>query len=267
MRLAAATLFTIICAVHSAGASEVVWLHSYQEAVKQAKETSKPIFVDCFADWCLWCHQLEAEVYKDAGFIELMKSYIPLRIDVEDGAEGTRLARTYHIAALPTLLVLDSSGEVTNRIGGFLKAADLIHEIRTIQGLLDKERTDPNDWTAIQELGEEYLFRDMNAEAEVRFQRILQASTSDPFKESALSSLALAQYYQEKRKESLATVQSYLKTYPNGKSAEDVLLLLSQIQIEMDQLQQARQTLEQFLEKYPNSDNLKRVREVLQRLN
>ena len=250
----------------NASATTIEWVSEYDVAIDQSKESGKPVFVDCFADWCMWCHKMEQEVYSDPKFVQFLQNYIPLRLDIEDGSEGTRWAQHYGVETLPTLLVIDSNGLLLNRIGGYMNTAELLADLKAIQDLVDKERTNPNDWESIQTLGEEYLFRDMNQEAEMKFSRILSAPVNDTKKESAYFSLALSQYYQQKNQAALKTLQDYLQIFVEGRSTEDVLLLLSQIYLEMDQPDLARQVLQQFLKAFPDSDNVPRVRKVLSEL-
>lgn len=252
----------LLCSFGSA--DNIPWLDNYSNALAAAKQTSRPIFIDCFAEWCVWCHRLDEEVYTDPQFVKFLQGFVPLRINVEDHAGGTKLATHFAVDSLPSLLITDSNGKLLNRIGSFLKSRELISEINEVQDLLQKEKLNPLDWATVQALAEEYLFRDMNYEAEIRFQRILEASgVSDSQKESAYFSLALAHYYQGKKSEALITLNRYLDTYTEGNSAEDVLLLLSQIYIEMDEKDKARAALQQFIAKFPDSDNAVRAKRVL----
>lgn len=247
---------------------ETSWIHKYDEALANAKQNSKPIFVDCFADWCAWCHKLDKEVYTDLKFETFLQGFIPLRLNVEDRADGSRVAASYGVDSLPSILILDTDGKLLNRIGGFMDAKDLMNEINTIQDLVKDEKLHPNNLETVQTLAEEYLYRDMNAEAEVRFRKVVEASeASANEKESASFSLALAQYYQEKKEDALSTLDAYFHNFPNGASIEDAFLLQSQIYIEQDKREQARSVLQQFLAKFPKSQNLKRAQDVLDLLN
>ncbi len=259
-------LFFILITAQSAMAvppPQIIWFDDFQQAISKSKETGKPIFVDCFAEWCVWCHRMEAEVYSDSKFVDFAEKYVMLRINIEDGTEGTRLAANYKVETLPTLLVLDSSEKLINRIGGFLQTDELIADLSKMQDLINKERLNPNDWITVQTLAEEYLFRDMNAEAETRLTRVLQAPIPDTARESTHFSLALSQYYQQKNREALQTLETYLQTYVEGDSTEHVLLLLSQIHLEMDDHEKAKQILQEFVKKFPDSKNAGRARKVL----
>jgi thioredoxin-related protein len=247
---------------------ETSWINNYELALANAKQKSKPIFVDCFADWCVWCHRLEKEVYTDSKFETFLQGFIPLRLDVEDGADGSRVAASYGVDSLPSILILDSDGKLLNRIGGFMDANELTNEINVIQELIKEEKLHPGNLENVQTLAEEYLYRDMNAEAEVRFKKVMEApEVPANEKESANFSLALTQYYQDKKDQALSTLDTYFQNYPTGASIEDAFLLRSQIYIEQDKKEQAKAVLQQFLVKFPNSQNMKRAKDVLDLLN
>ena len=51
-----------------AGQAFAGWVTSVDAAQKKAKTAHRLIFVDLFADWCGWCHKLEANVFEKPGF-------------------------------------------------------------------------------------------------------------------------------------------------------------------------------------------------------
>jgi len=264
MRRILPALFLVVLAYTSICDAGVVWRHSFEKALVEARAASKPIFVDAYADWCGWCHKLDKEVYSDPRFAQFMQGFVPVKMDVEDGKEGSQFGADYHIDGLPTLLVTDSNGNVTNRIGGYMKAEDLIQDISAIQALILQEQKNPNDLNASFRLANEYLSRDMNAQAEARFRRVLQSpNASAAQKEASQFSIALAQFYQRKLDSAEASLNTYRTNFKDGESEEDALLLLSEIYIETDSNEKARDYLKEFLQKYPHSGNVHRAKEIL----
>lgn len=246
------------------GADQLAWRTDFNKSLLEAQATSKPIFVDVYADWCEWCHKLDKEVYSDPAFIKYMNGYIPVKINAEDNSGGTKFAQKYNVDGFPTLLVTDSQGKLINRIGGFITANALIKDLSTVQRLLDEERKNPADPAVSFKLGKEYSLREMYAEAETRYQKVLRsAGATDAQKEAAQFTLGLVQYYRRNLKGSLSTLETYYTVYPAGESREDALLLLSQIHIEMESNEKARALLKEFLAKYPGSGNTVRAQQVL----
>ena len=244
--------------------ANAAWLTSYDEAVSAARKNSKPILIDCVADWCVWCHRLEQEVYSQPEFQTMLEGFVPLRVNIEDQAQGAKLAELYGVNSLPTLLVIESEGNLLNRVGGFLPAKELINDITTTQSLLLDENLNPKNLVSSKKLAEEYLLRDMDSESESRFQKIIASpDATDQQKDSVYFPLALAQYYQQKLEPSLSTLNRYKQVFPQGPSLEDVYLLESQIYLELNRKDQARSSLEEFLTKFPENRSADRAKSVL----
>lgn len=247
---------------------KIAWKSSMDEALQEARKSGRPVFVDTFADWCEWCHKLDREVYSDPRFIKYIDAFVPVRIDIEDRAAGSRYAEQNNITDLPTLLILDSDGKITNRIGGFLATQDLISDIDHMQRLVERERAIPADLHATYDLGQEYLDREMLPEAEKCFRKIITSPDAKEWQqESALFSLGLTQFYNEDYPSAKATLQTYEMSFKDGASNEDALLLLSEIELQLNDNTHARQHLQEFLRKYPNSENAERAQQVLSELN
>lgn len=258
-----ALLFTYFCGVSSASH----WVTDFDKALTDAKEFSKPIFVDVYAEWCSWCHKLDKEVYSDPKFTEYMKSYILARIDSEDGGQGSRVAEKYDVDSLPTMIVLNSQGKVLDRITGFMTAPKLIEELEYVRKLLDAESKNPGNVDASFLLAAAYLERQMYPEAEDRYRKVLESSAATSVqKEKAQFSVGLAEYYQGKLHPALDVLDQYYSTYRNGPSFEDALLLLSQIHIELNSNRKALQYLREFMKRYPTSGNAVRAKQVLSAL-
>lgn len=95
------------------------YVYSYEEAIKRAKAEKKLIFFNCFADWAVPCHQMNAAVFSDQEFCDYMdKHFVNLFVDVTEAGEGEALANKYQIKMFAHYLVLNEKGEVVLRIVG-----------------------------------------------------------------------------------------------------------------------------------------------------
>jgi thiol-disulfide isomerase/thioredoxin len=87
---------------------------TFAQALSEARLENKLIFMDCYASWCGPCRRLAATVFMDSIVGDYFNShYINVRFDMEMG-DGINIARRYHIYAYPTLLWIDSIGNVIN---------------------------------------------------------------------------------------------------------------------------------------------------------
>jgi cytochrome c biogenesis protein CcmG, thiol:disulfide interchange protein DsbE len=103
------------------------WHTSYEKAVELAKKNDTPILVNFTgSDWCGWCIRLKNEVFSKQEFQDwATRSVVLLELDFPRSkelpewlkAQNVRLRDKYEIRGYPTILFLDSGGEVLARSG------------------------------------------------------------------------------------------------------------------------------------------------------
>ncbi|MBW6496984.1 MAG: thioredoxin family protein [Bacteroidales bacterium] len=92
---------------------------SWDQALQLAKEENKLIFLDVYATWCGPCKRLKANTFPDAAVGEFYNAnFINVALDGEKG-EGLELARKYNVRSYPSLLFIDSNGQIVGRTAGF----------------------------------------------------------------------------------------------------------------------------------------------------
>ena len=118
----------------SAHAGEALrWETSWDAAMERARKEKKPVVVDFYADWCVWCKTLDSTTYKDPAVVKyLTTEVVPLKIDVDHG--GRELARRWRVSGLPTILIVSADGKELGRIPGYLPAKDFLAEVRRSTG-------------------------------------------------------------------------------------------------------------------------------------
>lgn len=92
---------------------------SWEDALLKAATEGKPVFLDISASWCGPCKMLKTNTFTNKQVGEYFNTnFINVAVDGEKG-EGVDLAGKYHISGYPTMLFLDSEGEVISRIMGY----------------------------------------------------------------------------------------------------------------------------------------------------
>ncbi len=108
----------------------VTW-HKYDEGIKLAKDQNKKIFIDFYADWCVFCKKMEKETFADADIANyLNQNFIPIKIftDVEQ-----RLALKYKVTGLPSFIFLDEKTKKITKLPGFVSASNLMPILQFIK--------------------------------------------------------------------------------------------------------------------------------------
>lgn len=99
---------------------------SWEQALKLARETGKPVFLDISASWCGPCKALKKNTFpnEEVGAF-YNENFINVLVDGEKG-EGIKLAKEFRISAYPSMLFLNSKGELIARTSGYRDAQDFI---------------------------------------------------------------------------------------------------------------------------------------------
>lgn len=107
--------------------SSLQWGTDLDQAMQEAKNTDKNIFVDFYADWCSYCGEMDEVTYTDPQVVEkLTQNYVLVKINVDDNPD---LSSQYQAYSLPTMVILDSDGNEINRIIGYQTPEQLLDQI------------------------------------------------------------------------------------------------------------------------------------------
>lgn len=113
---------------------------SFEQALARADSAGKLVFVDAYAVWCGPCKRMSNEVFprEDVGAF-YNEHFVSLKLDMERGA-GKDFQRLFPVSSYPTLLYLDATGALVQRVTGAQDPANLIG-----QGRLALRRADDTD--------------------------------------------------------------------------------------------------------------------------
>lgn len=101
---------------------------SWNEALEKSREEEKPIFVDAYASWCGPCKWMTRNVFTDDEVGNYYnENFVNVKLDMEKG-EGRNFAKKYGVSAYPTLLYLNSDGEVVHKVRGAKRVEGFIKE-------------------------------------------------------------------------------------------------------------------------------------------
>lgn len=92
---------------------------TWDEALNLAKKEGKPIFLDISASWCGPCKMLKAKTFPNEEVGKFYNAnFINVAVDGEKG-EGIKLASKYRIKGYPSLVFIDSNGQLIAQTAGY----------------------------------------------------------------------------------------------------------------------------------------------------
>lgn len=249
------------------------WLDSLDEALQLAEANDQLILVDLYADWCGWCKRLEADVFSTQTFQDYASNFVLLRVDTEDGAEGSDLQARFEAFSLPTMLVLDHRQVRVGQIAGYSAVDGYIGRIEqeiAVYRELESGFTrfgDSSDLRALAVLAKEFHERGDGDRAAQLYQRILSLGELTESgrvltRVQMVDALRLAGRYDEAVVE-LGPARNEATRAGVGSLLERLDLLAAEIAMDRGDCLQARSALEEFLEKHPESDWKRYARQSL----
>jgi thioredoxin-related protein len=237
------------------------WLKDVATAQKKAKEKNQLIFVDLFADWCGWCHRFEQEVIPSQAFQNATDKMVLLRLNTEDGKDGTKFAREYNINSLPTFLVLNPDLVIAGMIKGYVPSAEFPKSLEDVEGkygdFMKRVADEPNfskDYAKRFSLAKEFESRAAYAQSETRLHKLLgEPGIPASVRDDAYFELALTQILQKKFDEARKTIARFATLQNKGDAYERSRLLVGDIYMQQGNVVAALNEYRSFRTKYPNS--------------
>ncbi|MDD2546337.1 MAG: protein-disulfide reductase DsbD [Burkholderiaceae bacterium] len=113
-------------------------VHSLQELEARMAQSTQPILLDFYADWCVSCKEMERWTFSDPAVAAQMRRFQLLQVDVTAHSPQDRaVLQRFGLYGAPALVVLHQGQERTDgRVIGFVKAAAFAaHLQRQIQSI------------------------------------------------------------------------------------------------------------------------------------
>ncbi|MBL8744186.1 MAG: DUF255 domain-containing protein, partial [Myxococcales bacterium] len=94
------------------------WYPYAPESFARAKQEGKLILLDGAAEWCHWCHVMDATTYRDPEVGRILKErFITIRIDVDARPD---LAERYGEWGWPATIIMNADAVELGKLRGYL---------------------------------------------------------------------------------------------------------------------------------------------------
>ncbi len=204
------------------------WIDSYSAALLKAKEEDKPIMIDVYANWCKWCKVLDQQTYSDSEVISKSNEFINAKVN---GDHNKEIVMKYQVSGYPTLLFIDSEGNLLMNVTGFVKAPDLLNKMETVLKLYTDIKSlktilekDADDIEANFQLAEIYILQSRNSKnALPLLQKVLSKDPNDESGHIEAVTFYLGYCYtlEEDFETAVDQINYFLKEYPNSEFEEE----------------------------------------------
>ncbi|MGA8806821.1 MAG: thioredoxin fold domain-containing protein [Thermoanaerobaculia bacterium] len=237
------------------------WLKDVASAQKIAKEKNQLIFVDLFADWCGWCHRFEQEVIPSQSFQNATDKMVLLRLNTEDGKDGSKFARDFSVNSLPTFLVLNKDLMIAGIIKGYAPAKEFAQSLGDAEVKYNDfmkraadEASISKDYAKRLALAKEFESRAAYAQSEMRLKKLIaEPGIPATVRDDTYFELALTQILQKKFPDAKATIAKFATLQNKGDAFERSRLLIGDIYLQTGNVPGALEEYKAFKAKYPNS--------------
>ncbi len=94
-----------------------------------AKAEGKPVIIDFWASWCIYCKKLDKLVWTDAAVVAESARWKTIKVDATatDDADMTAIKEEMGVTGLPRVVFIDSQGTILqDRSSGFVPATDML---------------------------------------------------------------------------------------------------------------------------------------------
>ena len=110
------------------GHGQLKFVAPFASGCRQAAAESKPTLLFFTAEWCQFCHQMEAESFTDPRVVSLSERFICTLVDADAEPE---VCRRFQINGYPTIQFLSPQGVPLNRIVGKQPGHQLVMAMQT----------------------------------------------------------------------------------------------------------------------------------------
>ena len=109
---------------------KIRWTESVPAAMKQQKETGRPLLIYVTADYCVYCRKMERETWSDPKVARrIQDGFVALKVDAEKHEE---LVKRLGVEGLPATLVFDREGQLIQTLSGYSQPSAVVELLDSV---------------------------------------------------------------------------------------------------------------------------------------
>ena len=106
------------------------------QARARAKAEGKPVMVDFWATWCIYCNKLDKEVWNQPAVVQESQRFVTIKMDAteKDDAEMSGIKEELGVKGMPLVVFIDSRGKILHSISqGYVPADQMLEVMKSIR--------------------------------------------------------------------------------------------------------------------------------------
>ena len=113
---------------------EPEWKQFSIENYEASLQNNERMVIDFYADWCIPCKELDALTFSDKRVMKDFYRFTVYKVDMTKTNEvNEQLRKRFNVIGMPTVLIIDSKGNETKRLTGFVNADEFLLYIKDIE--------------------------------------------------------------------------------------------------------------------------------------
>jgi thiol:disulfide interchange protein DsbD len=236
----------------------VVWLEDYKAALDRAREVNRPVMVEFWTSWCLYCGKLEKQTLGDPRVVELSKEFVCARIDAD--VQKAAAAR-YSPPGYPTVVFATPSGVEIVKISGFREADPFLTVMRAVHerglelsDLMATLEDEPKNFAAREAVAEIYLDLGLPDKASDHLKVAMKAKDLEPGDEARIQFLLCkAAIKDENYRQAIKTLRKLIDAEPSSPQTSRYYLELARAYFASGKEDKAEETYAALARLFPES--------------
>ena len=105
---------------------EINWEHDYEKGLELARTSNKPVLMDFYTDWCVYCKDMDRDTYSDSRVIQRSIGFVCIKVD---GDKRPDVRDNYLVDSYPTTVFLSVFQDETHRMKGYISPGAFIEDM------------------------------------------------------------------------------------------------------------------------------------------
>ncbi len=104
------------------------WAALNAETFARARAEGRIVLIDGSAEWCHWCHVMDATTYRDPEVLKLLADrFLPVKVDIDERPD---FEERYHDWGWPATVLMTANAEEISKFRGYMAPARFLDVLR-----------------------------------------------------------------------------------------------------------------------------------------